>query len=40
MKAKVFLSCGQSKESNEPFIAERIAQRIRDHGFDCYIAIA
>jgi hypothetical protein len=41
MKAKVFLSCGQSKGSNEPVIAERIAQRIRDdYGFDCYIAVA
>jgi hypothetical protein len=40
MKAKVFLSCGQSKESDEPVIAERIAQRIRDEGFDCYMAVA
>jgi hypothetical protein len=41
MKAKVFLSCGQSKTSNEPNIAEKIAQRIRDDlGFECYIAVA
>ena len=40
MKAKVFLSCGQGKSSNEPIIAGRIAQRIRDdHGFDCYVAV-
>jgi hypothetical protein len=40
MKAKVFLSCGQNKHSEEPVIAERIAQSIRDLGFECYMAVA
>ena len=39
MKAKVFLSCGQSKNSDEPSVAEKIWQRIRDVGFDCYMAV-
>jgi hypothetical protein len=40
MKAKVFLSCGQNKNSDELGIAEKIAQRIRELGFDCYMAVA
>ena len=40
MKAKVFLSCGQSKGSDEPRIAEKIQDRIRNLGFDCYMAVA
>jgi hypothetical protein len=39
MKAKIFLSCGQSKGTDEPEIAEKIAARIRQLGFDCYIAV-
>lgn len=39
MKARVFLSCGQNKRSEEPAIAEKIAQRIFDLGFDCYMAV-
>lgn len=39
MKAKIFLSCGQSKDTDEPGIAEKIAARIRQLGFDCYIAV-
>jgi hypothetical protein len=40
MKAKVFLSCGQSKDTDEPELAKEIANRIRELGFDCYVAIA
>lgn len=40
MKAKVFLSCGQNRSSDESAIAERIWQRIRELGFDCYMAVA
>jgi hypothetical protein len=40
MKAKVFLSCGQSKVSEEPVVADKIADRIRDLGFECYMAVA
>lgn len=39
MKAKVFLSCGQNKNSDESAVAERIAQKIDALGFDCYMAI-
>jgi hypothetical protein len=39
MNAKIFLSCGQCKGTDEPEIAEKIAIRIRQLGFDCYIAI-
>jgi hypothetical protein len=40
MKAKVFLSCGQSKGSDEPVVTERIAQKICALGFECYVAVA
>ncbi|MGD1020302.1 MAG: hypothetical protein ABSA12_13405 [Verrucomicrobiia bacterium] len=40
MKAKVFLSCGQSRESDEAGIAAKVADGIRELGFDCYIAVA
>lgn len=39
MKSKIFLSCGQSKGTDEPELAARIADRIRELGYDCYIAI-
>ena len=39
MKAKVFLSCGQSKGTDELELAAKIANRIRELGFDCYIAV-
>jgi hypothetical protein len=39
MKAKIFLSCGQSKGTDEPELAEKIATRIRELGFDCYFAV-
>lgn len=39
MIAKVFLSCGQSKGTEEPEIAEKVAARLRELGFDCYVAV-
>ena len=38
-KAKIFLSCGQAKDTGEPAIAQAIASEIRDLGFDCYFAV-
>jgi len=40
MKAKVFLSCGQNNSSDEPAVAQKIAQSICALGFDCYMAVA
>lgn len=39
MKAKVFISCGQNRNSNEVEIAHRIAERLITLGFDYYIAV-
>jgi len=40
MRARIFLSCGQNKSSEEPQIAKDVAQKLTDtHGFDCYIAV-
>lgn len=39
MKAKVFLSCGQYKGSEEPGIAEAVKRRIEELGFECYVAV-
>src|SRR5438874_9303687 len=38
-RALVFISCGQRKESDEPAIAQRIAERLEELGFDTYIAV-
>jgi hypothetical protein len=38
--ARVFISCGQSKETDEVQIATGIRDRLRDLGFDTYIAVA
>lgn len=40
MKARVFLSCGQDRDSTEPEIAARVADAIRGQGFECYVAVA
>jgi hypothetical protein len=40
IRARVFISCGQSKQSDEVQIAEAISNRIRQLGFDPYIAVA
>jgi hypothetical protein len=39
IQSKVFISCGQRKESEEVVIAEQIADRLRKKGFDPYIAV-
>ncbi len=38
-KARVFLSCGQCKGTDEPEIAHRIRDRLEGLGFECYIAV-
>lgn len=38
-RARVFISCGQNKKSDEVEIARRIAQRLQELGFDPYIAV-
>lgn len=40
LRARVFISCGQSKGSDEPKIAEEISKRLTDLGFDPYVAVA
>lgn len=39
LRAKIFISCGQRKGSDEANIAQCVAQRIKDKGFEPYIAI-
>jgi hypothetical protein len=39
-RARVFISCGQSKESDEAQVASDIGARLRELGFDPYIAVA
>jgi hypothetical protein len=39
MKARVFISCGQNKDSDEPQIADSVAKVLTDLGFDPYIAV-
>src|SRR5208283_363343 len=39
-KARVFISCGQSKESEEVLIAQRIEKELIAMGFEPYIAVA
>jgi hypothetical protein len=38
--ARVFISCGQSRESDEIQVANGIAARLEKLGFDPYIAVA
>jgi hypothetical protein len=38
-RARVFISCGQRKDSDEPAIAHRISERLEALGFDTYIAV-
>ncbi len=38
MRATVFLSCGQRQNTDEAAIADGVAERVRELGFDCYIA--
>lgn len=37
--ARVFISCGQSKRSDEVATADAVAKRLRELGFDPYIAV-
>jgi hypothetical protein len=39
-RARVFISCGQSKETDEAQVAREIAARLEKLGFDPYIAVA
>src|SRR5437763_7178299 len=39
MAARVFISCGQSKDTNEVETARQIGQRLRQLGFSPYIAV-
>ena len=39
LRAKIFISCGQRKDSDEVVIADQIAIRLREKGFDPYIAV-
>jgi hypothetical protein len=38
-RARVFISCGQNKDSNEVAIAQQIVARLEKLGFDPYIAV-
>jgi hypothetical protein len=40
IRARVFISCGQQRNSDEIRIAQEIADRLTDMGFDPYIAVA
>jgi len=40
LRARVFISCGQSKGSDEPKIAEEISKRLTALGYDPYVAVA
>ena len=39
-KARLFISCGQNEESDERKIASAISSRLRELGFDPYVAVA
>jgi hypothetical protein len=39
IRARVFVSCGQQKDSDEVEIAQEIAEKLADMGFDPYIAV-
>jgi hypothetical protein len=39
LRARVFISCGQRKDSDEPEIAQRIAARLTTLGYDPYVAV-
>lgn len=39
-KARVFISCGQKKDSDEAAIATAVANEVRDLGFEPYVATA
>jgi hypothetical protein len=39
LRARVFISCGQNKDSEEPSLASSIKDRLTALGFDAYIAV-
>jgi hypothetical protein len=39
LRARVFISCGQAKDTDEPTIADAIARKLTELGFDFYIAV-
>jgi phage replication-related protein YjqB (UPF0714/DUF867 family) len=39
-RARVFISCGQAKGTEEVQIADAISARLRELGFDPYVAVA
>jgi hypothetical protein len=39
IRATVFVSCGQANGTDEPVIANAIAEKLQKLGFDCYIAV-
>ncbi len=39
IRARVFISCGQAKGTDEVEIADKIAEKLHDMGFDPYVAI-
>src|SRR6266566_4900583 len=39
LRARVFISCGQSKHSDEVETAQKISRRLQELGFDPYIAV-
>jgi hypothetical protein len=38
-RATVFISCGQAKGTDEEATASAVASRLRELGFDAYIAV-
>jgi hypothetical protein len=40
LRARVFISCGQNKDSDEPKLAEEIRTKLTSLGFDPYVAVA
>jgi len=39
LRARVFISCGQKKDSDEPKLAEEIRKKVWNLGFDPYVAV-
>ncbi len=40
LRARVFISCGQNKDSEEPKLADEIRIKLTTLGFDPYVAVA
>jgi hypothetical protein len=37
--ARVFISCGQAKETDERIVAHRISERLKAEGYEPYVAV-